>query len=168
MPAPTPADVAIDAEHPDDAAAILAINEQAFGPGRHARAAARVRERGPHDRALSFVARRGDRPIGSVRLTAISVDGTLGHLLGPLAVVPELKHHGIGRALIERACEAARSAGEGQFVLLVGDAPYYERHGFALVRGPIMPGPVDPSRLLVRWHGKAEPLHGPVLHANDA
>jgi predicted N-acetyltransferase YhbS len=35
-------------------------------------------------------------------------------------------------------------------VLLVGDAPYYERLGFRPVppRQLIMPGPVDPERLL--------------------
>ena len=167
LPAPLPAGVAIDAETPADDAAVLALNEEAFGPGRHARAAARLRERGPHDRALSFVARRGGELVGSVRLTPIAVGGVPGHLLGPLAVVPVLKHHGIGRALIERSCVAASGAGDGRFVLLVGDAPYYARSGFAVVRGPLMPGPVDPARLLVRWHGAVEALAGPVRHAGD-
>ena len=35
---------------------IEAINEEAFGPGRFARAAYRIREGGPHERDLSFVA----------------------------------------------------------------------------------------------------------------
>ena len=166
-----PADVVIDVESPRDDAAIEALNAAAFGPGRHARAAARLRERGPHDRALSFTARRGGDLVGSVRLTPVVVGGVLGgvsgHLLGPLAVVPALKSLGIGRALIERSCGAAAGTG-GAFVLLVGDAPYYGRNGFAVVRGPLMPGPVDPARLLARWHHEPLPLAGPVRHALDA
>ena len=153
---------------PDDASEIEALNAAAFGPGRHARAAARLRERGPHDLALSFTARRGGDLVGSVRLTPIDVGGVPGHLLGPLAVVPALKSLGIGRALIERSCAAAKDAGEGTFVLLVGDAPYYARTGFEVVRGPVMPGPVDPARLLVRWHGAPRAIAGPVRHALDS
>ena len=163
-----PADIVIDVETPADDEAIEALNALSFGPGRHARAAARLRERGPHDRALSFTARRDKTLVGSVRLTPIEAGGVRGHLLGPLVVVPPLKSVGIGRALIERCCGAAAEAGSGAFVLLVGDAPYYARAGFQVVRGPIMPGPVDPARLLVRWHGAPVPLAGPVRHARDA
>lgn len=173
LPAPSavaglPAGIALRVESPSDAPEIEALNAAAFGPGRHARAAARLRERGPHDTALSFVAREESGAlVGSVRLTPIAVGGVRGHLLGPLAVTPRLKSLGLGRALIERCCAAAREAGEGDFVLLVGDAPYYGRHGFARVDGPAMPGPVDPARLLVRWHEAALPLAGPVRHADD-
>jgi len=41
-----------DASHD---AAIELINEEAFGPGRHTRAAARNREQWPHDLSLSFI-----------------------------------------------------------------------------------------------------------------
>ena len=157
-------DIEIAGETPGDEAAILALHEAAFGPGRFARAAERVRERGPHDAALSFVARRGGALVGSVRLTPIRIGARGGHLLGPLAVEPGSKNAGIGGALIERACGAAFARGSG-FVLLVGDAPYYGRHGFEVVRGPVMPGPVDPGRLLVRWGNERAVLKGPVLHA---
>ena len=150
-------------------AAIHALHEEAFGPGRFARAAERVREGGGHDPALSFVALRGEELLGSVRMTPIVIGAVRknherGHLLGPLAVRPDAKHHGVGRALIERAATAA--CGEGSaFTLLVGDLSYYGRHGFVPIKGPILPGPVDPTRLLVRWHGEAGPLTGPVIHA---
>ena len=157
-------DVAIAGETPDDDAAILALHEEAFGPGRFARAAERIREQGGHDRALSFVASRRGELLGSVRMTPIAVGDARGHLLGPLAVRPHAKTNGIGGALIERACAAAFGAG-GAFVMLVGDAPYYGRHGFARVSGPVMPGPVDPARLLARWRGGPEALKGAVRHA---
>ena len=159
-----PHDITITGETPEDDDAIEALHEAAFGPGRFARAAARLREQGPHDPRLSLVARRGPGLAGSVRLTPIGVGAARGHLLGPLAVAPGSKNVGIGGALIERSCALAAET-PGLFVLLVGDAPYYGRHGFAPVRGPHMPGPVDPARLLVRWHGDPVPLAGRVRHA---
>ena len=156
-------DVTITGETPADEPAILALHEDAFGPGRFARAAERVREAGRHDPALSFVACRNGELLGSVRMTPIEVSSVPGHLLGPLAVKPFAKTRGIGGALIARAHAAAHEAGSA-FVLLVGDRPYYERHGFEPVRGPMMPGPVDPARLLVRWTGAHRPLSGPVRH----
>ena len=162
---------AIAGETPADDAAIASLHEEAFGPGRFARAAERVREGGPHDPALSFVARNDEGDlVGSVRMTPIVVGdggGGTGCLLGPLAVRPNAKRNGVGGALIERACEAAREQGH-RFVLLVGDEPYYGRHGFARARGPVMPGPVDPARLLVRWLEAPSELTGQVRHAAGA
>ncbi len=50
-------DIVISPERPQDAAAIQGLEERAFGPGRFARSAYRLREGNPHDMALSFVAR---------------------------------------------------------------------------------------------------------------
>ena len=137
----------------DHDAAIDQLHADAFGPGRYARAAFRLREQGQHDRSLSHVA-IGDngRLLGSVRLTWIETAGTgcRGLLLGPLAVLSELKGKGIGKALLRKAVEAARTSG-APYVLLVGDKPYYWPFGFDTVaKGRVtMPGPVDPARLLV-------------------
>src|SRR5690606_25408012 len=49
-------DLVFLAEDPSYDAAIDLINQEAFGPGRFVRAAERVREQGPHDRGISFVA----------------------------------------------------------------------------------------------------------------
>jgi len=56
---------------------------------------------------------------------------------------------GIGRALLERCAHAARAIG-ADLIILVGDEPYYGRHGYKRVPpGRIrLPGPVDPMRLL--------------------
>src|SRR6266704_3404981 len=53
-------------------------------------------------------------------------------------------------AAIERALAEARRHGH-RLVVLVGEAPYYGRCGFARIpKGQVtMPGPVDPARLLV-------------------
>ncbi|MDP3523991.1 MAG: GNAT family N-acetyltransferase, partial [Hoeflea sp.] len=57
-----------DASHD---AAIRHINEEAFGPGRFVRSSERVREQGPHDRRLSFIAADRGETIASVRMTPI-------------------------------------------------------------------------------------------------
>jgi predicted N-acetyltransferase YhbS len=133
------------AHHPQ----IDEINEEAFGPGRYTRAAYRIREGGPHERQLSFVAMHGETVIGSVRLTRVAAGKGRALLLGPLAVRPEWKNIGVGRRLVAMALEAAAGAGAGA-VVLVGDEPYYGPLGFQRVpRGQLsMPGPVDLNRLL--------------------
>jgi len=132
--------------------AIEDLHAEAFGPGRYARAAFRVREQGPHDRALSFVAENEGELLGSVRMTWIETAGTgaRGLLLGPLAVRDGLKGKGIGKALLRRAVDAAREVC-APYILLVGDKPYYWPFGFeTLPHGKVqMPGPVDPARFLV-------------------
>ena len=55
-------------EHPSDDASIEALHHLSFGPGAYARAAFRVREQAPHDRALSFVTERDGELIASVRM----------------------------------------------------------------------------------------------------
>jgi predicted N-acetyltransferase YhbS len=136
-----------DASHDD---VIELINEEAFGPGRHTRAAARIREQGPHDRGLSFVCADDGETIASVRMTPVLAGSVKGHLLGPLAVRPSHKNRGIGRELIRIAIEAARRKGS-EAVILIGDPPYYCPLGFEKVQYGALefPGPVDPNRVLV-------------------
>lgn len=143
------ADVAYLPEQPAHDAEIEHINAEAFGPGRFARAAYRIREGGPHERALSFVAVHEGAVIASVRLTRIAAGEGRALLLGPLAVRPDYKNLGIGRKLVRIAVEAAGNAGWGA-VVLVGDEPYYGPLGFSRIpRGQVsMPRPVDLSRVL--------------------
>ena len=126
-----------------------AIAADAFGPGRFTRAAERVREMIPHDRTLSFLAVLEDEVVGSVRQTPIAIGARPALMLGPLAVRPAFKGHGIGRTLMRLAAEAARKAGEGA-IMLVGDRAYYEPLGYQpLPPGSvILPGPVDVRRIL--------------------
>jgi predicted N-acetyltransferase YhbS len=135
---------------PGDEAAIDKLDERAFGPGRFARTAFRLREGVAADLSLSFVAHVGTLLIGANRMTPIRVGETPALLLGPLTVEPAFRSQGVGEILIKHSLDAARTAGHG-LVLLVGDEDYYERMGFRRVapRGKIaMPGPVDPGRLL--------------------
>src|SRR5881394_2515369 len=108
-------------ETPEDAAAIERLHERTFGPGRFARTSYRIREEMAHRLELSFTARIGTLLVGSVRQTKIRIGETPALLLGPLTIEPQFRGHGIGKALIERALEAARRQGGHRLVVLVGD-----------------------------------------------
>ncbi|MEP0519997.1 MAG: N-acetyltransferase [Hyphomicrobiales bacterium] len=136
----------------DDADEILRLHEITFGPGRFARTAFRIRENASLADELCFTARDvvTEKLVGSVLLSHIKIGEVASLLLGPLTVTPEYKSKGVGKLLMQRAVEAAQSAGYGS-IILVGDEPYYGPFGFKPVGyGQIqMPGPVDPKRLLV-------------------
>ena len=155
----------ISPEAADDALAIERLHERTFGPGRYARTAYRIREQIEHLPELSFTARIGTLMVGSVRLSRIRIGETPALLLGPLTVEPPFRNHGIGRALIEHSLAAAKGAGH-RLVVLVGDVPYYGRFGFKPIpkRQAVMPGPVDPARLLVAElvEGAFDGVSGPI------
>jgi predicted N-acetyltransferase YhbS len=136
-------------EDTSDGASVEALNAQSFGPGRFAKSAYRLREGVAPVADLSFVAVENGILRGSVRFWPISVGGTEGLLLGPLAVQSDQRGRGIGIGLMEAGIAAAHQ-GPWPFILLVGDEPYYTRAGFArLPPGRVkFPGPVDQNRIL--------------------
>jgi predicted N-acetyltransferase YhbS len=157
--------VSIQPEAPDDAVAIERLHERTFGPGRYAKTAYRLREQVDHIRELSFTARIGTLLIGSVWLSPIRIGETKALLLGPVTVEPAFRDQGVGQALIERALRQAKDKGH-RLVVLIGDEAYYEKCGFKRIpRGrAIMPGPVDPARLLLAElaEGAFEGVSGPI------
>ena len=136
-------------ETPADSPTIEKLHERAFGPGRFARTAYRLREGIPPLASLCHVATVGTLIVGSIRLSGLWIGKEEGVLLGPLTVEPQFMNRGIGGLLIRRSLEVAKAEGH-RSVILVGDEPYYARNGFKKVpRGNLqMPGPVDPDRLL--------------------
>jgi predicted N-acetyltransferase YhbS len=140
-------DITYRPEAPQDAAAILDLTDRAFGPGRFAKAAERLREGNTVLRALSISAWRGEALLGSVRMWPVKVGDGEAVFLGPIAVEADERKHGIGQRLVELCCEAAAEAGWG-CVFLVGDAPYFGRMGFMAAPDVRMPGPVDQRRVL--------------------
>ncbi|MCI4677629.1 N-acetyltransferase [Rhodoblastus acidophilus] len=134
---------------PADRPAILKLEERAFGPGRFAKTAYRLREGVEPDWSLSFLARIGGMLVGANTMTRILIGGAPALLLGPLTVEEPFRAKGLGEALAQKSLSAARDAGHS-LVILVGDPPLYERLGF--VRAPFghfaFPGPVDPGRIL--------------------
>ena len=150
-PLTTPA-LRIDAETPADAPAVETLVLAAFGPGRFAKTAERLRERAAV--VAGFVARDGGRLLGSVRLWSIAIDAAPALFLGPIAVAADNRKAGLGAELVQACLGHAAEAGLG--VLLVGDAPYFGRFGFTAAPEVRLPGPVDPRRLL--WRGEGQPV----------
>lgn len=164
--------ITIQHEAPGDAERIERLHERAFGPGRFARTAERIREEAPLDLRVCFVARIATLVVASVRLTPIRIGEHESLMLGPLAVEPQFRSRGIGRMLVERAMKDAAALGY-RSMMLVGDEAYYGRMGFKRVPpGRItLPGPVDPSRILLwtvdedaREEAKG-PARGNFMHA---
>ncbi len=138
-------------EQPQDAEAIEALLDHAFGPGRFTKVSERVREVAEFRPDLSVGAWDGARLVGSVRMWKVHVGAAPVIFLGPLAVEADVRKHGTGGVLVQRACAAADAAGL-PVVLLVGDEPYFGRFGFAAApaREVRLPGPVDQRRVLLR------------------
>ena len=141
----------IRAENAGDQEAVEHLVDLTFGPGRFAKSAYRLREGVLPDARLSFVAQdsASDSLWGSVRFWPVAAGETPALLLGPLAVVPQLRGRGIGISLMKHAILAAASL-EYPAIILVGDEPYYAKVGFARLNpGQLQfPGPVDPNRVL--------------------
>jgi predicted N-acetyltransferase YhbS len=141
----------IRAERLEDDAAIEALVNAGFGPGRFAKSAYRLREGVAPEATLSFVAEDETSGVllGSVRFWPIAISGHPALLLGPLAVGPGFHGQGIGLGLMKAGLDAARALGH-ESVILVGDEPYYARAGFARLKpGQVnLPGPADPDRIL--------------------
>ena len=143
--------VTIRHETASDAAAREALLDKAFGKARLRKTSERLREGRLPAEGLAFTALdvKG-RVIGTVRLWNV-IAGSAGPslLLGPLAVDCRQQRKGIGRSLMEHALNTARVLGHDS-VLLVGDAPYYQRFGFDVshTRSLHLPGPVERERFL--------------------
>jgi predicted N-acetyltransferase YhbS len=151
-------------EQPDDLDHILNLVDLAFGPGRKAKTAERLREHNQVLTNLSFVALQSGHIVGSVRMWPVVIGEVPAVFLGPIAVEDKLRSQGIGQELVERACNAASLAGWSS-VLLVGDAPYFGRLGFSaeLAQDVRLPGPVDQKRVLIKpLEDQIAPLAGLV------
>lgn len=141
--------IQIRAEHHLDVAARERLLDACFGANRRAKTSERLREGRLPARGLAFSATRHGRLIGTLRLWTVEAGARPALLLGPLAVDPALQRQGLGRVMMHAALGRAESLGHGA-VLLVGDAPYYDRFGFsgALAAGLTLPGPFARERFL--------------------
>lgn len=155
-------------EAPGDDAQIEALVAGAFGPGRFAKSAYRLRDGVHAEAGLSFVAVENGILRASVRFWPVFVGSDRALLLGPLAVQSDQRGRGIGIALMQKGIAEAKARGH-RAIILVGDEPYYGRVGFKPVaKGRVkFPGPVNAARILALGlaDGAFDALQGDVTRA---
>lgn len=139
-------------ERASDAASIEALLDICFGPKRFEKTAYRFRENVAPIDALSYVVEDNSTGMlqGTIRYWPVRLpDGTPSLLLGPIAIEPARQSEGIGIELMNFTLGIAKGMGYGAIVL-VGDAPYYNRFGFIreVMLGITLPGWVDENRFL--------------------
>lgn len=148
---------------------IEALFDLCFAPGRTALSSYRLREGVAPVAELCLTARDRDAILaGAVRHWPVRVGAAPALLLGPIAVHPTRQGEGVAALLIAAAIKAAQDEG-WERILLVGDAPYYARFGFAPLSGVSMPAPTNPARVLglALQPGGWEAVRGPVTKHRD-
>ncbi len=151
-------------ENSDDWWEVEALYDLCFAPGREALSSYRLRDGVGPVPGLCLVARDGDGVLaGAIRVWPVRAGGHPALLVGPVAVHPTRQGEGLGAYLIREAVARAAAAGWHR-ALLVGDAPYYGRFGFARLSAVEMPPPTNPDRVLglALSPGAWDGISGPV------
>ena len=144
--------IEIRPERPSDGPVIAELVDLALGQRAVASPAARMRAGTSPVPGLALVALNGlGEVIATLRFWPVRIGTTVPALqLGPLAVRPERRGEGFGRALVRTGLVRARAEGH-RIVVLIGDPAYYRSFGFApaLPHGIRLPSPDDEHRLQI-------------------
>lgn len=161
--------IELKAEQADDRWEVEALYDLCFAPGREALSSYRLRDGVPPVAGLSQVARDSDNILAAaIRFWPVLVGEAPALLLGPVAVHPTRQGEGLGGSLIRDSLAKAGDSGWAR-VMLVGDAPYYQRFGFSRLTGVEMPPPTNPERVLgiELKPGAWEGIRGQVIRWQD-
>lgn len=127
---------------------VEALYDLCFAPGREALSSYRLRDGVARIEPLCLLLRDDDGILAAaIRFWPVLVAQKQVLLLGPIAVHPTHQGEGLGAFLVQESLERARALG-WERVLLVGDAPYYQRFGFFHLGSVVMPPPTNPERVL--------------------
>lgn len=152
----------------EDKAALLAVHTLAFGQDEEALLVEALLSDPSAQPVLSLVAEDSEAVVGHALFTAVGLVGpaapTAAAILAPLAVVPSAQRSGVGRALIERGCEALAARGV-RLLFVLGDPNYYHESGFtsALPHGLQAPYEIRPE---AAWMVRV--LIGPAIGSMQA
>ncbi len=161
----------LELENTEDGGAVETLFDLCFGGSRAMLSSYRLRAGVGAVASLCFVLREGG-VVGAIRYWPVNIvagrvesvasgvesggsgvesvgSGSAGSalLLGPVAVHPTHQGEGLGGVLIRHSLAEARLQGWTQ-VILIGDASYYGRYGFA--RADLeFPPPTDKARVLM-------------------
>lgn len=126
--------ISIRPEAPQDHAEIHIVTAAAFSDVEHSDGSEPLivdRLRSEGDLALSLVAEDGERIVGHITFSPVTIaDGVADwYGLGPVSVLPDCQKSGIGFRLVQRGIADLRELGAKGIVLL-GDPQFYSRFGF--------------------------------------
>jgi putative acetyltransferase len=139
--------ITVRAETAADYPQTFEVNALAFGREEEGRLVESVRESEDHFPELSIVAVMGEKIVGHILFSLISIVTDSGAVpalsLAPMAVRPEHQNQGIGSKLVRQGLRECERLGHG-IVIVVGHPKYYPRFGFlpARERGLEAPFPV--------------------------
>jgi predicted N-acetyltransferase YhbS len=141
--------ISLHLEAASDVAARERLLDSAFGAARFEKTCERLRAGRIHADGLSFVLKDRAKIVGTIRLWKVMAGGVPALLLGPLAIATSHEGLGLGSMLMRHALKESARLGH-KAIVLVGDAPYYERFGFSAeaTENLVLPGPVDRERFL--------------------
>ena len=119
--------IEIREEQPGDITAIRDVNRRAFGQDHEGYIVEALRANGAA--LLSLVATLDGRVVGHIMYSPLLVGDVMGAALGPMAVLPEHQHEGIGSSLVEAGSRQLTHDG-CPFITVVGHSTFYPRFGF--------------------------------------
>jgi putative acetyltransferase len=123
--------ISIRPERREDSAAVIAINDHAFGGTDESGLIDAVKQSGRP--VISLIAASDDTPVGHIFFSPIQIQSegppiaTLA--LAPMAVLPAFQRLGIGTLLVEAGLRECARQG-CQVVVVVGHPTFYRRFGF--------------------------------------
>ncbi|MEM5518534.1 N-acetyltransferase [Henriciella sp. AS95] len=122
-------DIWIRPARAEDADAIIALNDAAFGTPDESKIVAQLLADG--DSLASLVAHDDREILGHIQLFRILIDGDdIAAGLGPMSVTPERQKSGIGRGLIKLGMTMMEGQGR-ELVFVLGHPDYYPKYGFS-------------------------------------
>lgn len=137
--------IKVRAEILQDTDAIRTINKQAFGQPQEATIIGRLRTN--CDGLLSLVALQGEKIIGHILFSPVTIEGHHGILKGmglaPMAVLPEFQRQGVGTELVKTGVQMLKKSA-CPFIIVLGHSEYYPRFGFE---------PASRYRIKSQWEG---------------
>lgn len=134
----------VRAESPADEAAIARVTLEAFSGAEHASGTEQLivdALRAAGELAVSLVAEAEGQIVGHVAVSPvrISTGAPSWYGLGPVSVLPQWQHRGIGTELCRQALQRLRASG-AEGVVVLGDPDFYGRLGFRAEPGLVYPG----------------------------
>ncbi|MEM1431665.1 MAG: GNAT family N-acetyltransferase [Pseudomonadota bacterium] len=151
--------VQLQPEGPEDWWEVEALFDLCFAPGREALSSYRLRDGVDPVAGLCLVGRDAGILACAIRAWPVRVGPAEAALVGPVAVHPTRQGEGLGAELLGALAARAGALGWAR-LMLVGDAPYYGRFGYARLACVEMPPPTNPDRVLGvgDWRGVAGPV----------